>query len=146
MPSSKVSPRRAILCDGSDAIFLKLPRTPCLSTVNRGLDRRTCTRTREQWWLMLANATACRNVRVSSPVSRSSKSALRKPCCIVIWYFITRGATRREPSFSEFSPGAGRVGVSDPPKAHTDDNIIQRNACPQRLIRLVQRYDVTVTP
>jgi hypothetical protein len=33
MPSSTVSPRRVILCVGSDAIFLRVARAPCLSTV-----------------------------------------------------------------------------------------------------------------
>src|SRR5260221_13514046 len=130
MPSSRVSPRRAILCDGSDAIFLKLRRTPCLSTVNRGFDRRTCTRMREQRWLMLANTTASRNARVSSAVSRSSKSAPRKPRCIVNWYFIARRGTRpdRRPQFSPLDREAGRTY----PIAGWDHNIIRRR-CLSRL-------------
>src|SRR5436853_7310402 len=88
MPSSTVSPTRAILCSGSDASFLKVSRTPDLSTVNRVFDERTRTRMREQPCLTLSKTTARRNLLVSSAVSRSSRSALRKPRSIAILYCI----------------------------------------------------------
>src|SRR5882672_1774745 len=92
MPSSTVSPRSAILCAGSDASFLKVSRTPYLSTVNSVFDERTCMRMREQPCLTLSKTTARRNLLVSSAVSRSSRSALRKPRSITILYCIVRRA------------------------------------------------------
>src|SRR5467141_833942 len=91
MPSSTVSPRSAILCAGSAASFLKVSRTPYLSTVNKVFDERTCTRMREQPCLTLSKTTARRNLLVSSAVSRSSNSALRKPRSIAILYCIVSG-------------------------------------------------------
>src|SRR2546427_12895765 len=88
MPISTVSPTRAILCAGSDASFLKVSRTPDRSTVNSVFDDRTCTRMRGQPCLTLSKTTARRNLLVSSAVSRSSKSALRKPRSIAILYCI----------------------------------------------------------
>src|SRR6266446_1343713 len=99
MPISTVSPTRAILCAGSDASLLKVSRTPYRSTVNRVFDERTCTRMREQPCLTLSKTTARRNLLVSSAVSRSSKSALRKPRSIAILYCIVSGAPVRRPSF-----------------------------------------------
>ena len=40
------------------AILLRSFRTPCLSTVNRGFDKRTLMRTREHRRLMMADTTA----------------------------------------------------------------------------------------
>src|SRR5256885_7003128 len=99
MPSSTVSPRSAILCAGSAASFLKVSRTPNLSTVNSVFDERTCTSTREQPCFTLSKTTARKNLLVSSAVSRSSRSALRKPRSIAILYCIVAGAPVRRPSF-----------------------------------------------
>src|SRR6266700_46447 len=97
MPISTVSPTSAILCAGSDASFLKVSRTPYRSTVNRVFDERTCTRTRGQPCFTLSTTTARRNLLVSSAVSRSSRSALRKPRSIAILYCIVSGAPVRPP-------------------------------------------------
>src|SRR5881396_2549718 len=107
MPISTVSPTRAILCAGSDASLLKVSRTPYRSTVNRVFDERTCTRTRGQPSLMLSKTTARRNLLVSSAVSRSSRSALRKPLSIAILYCIASGAPVWLPS-SPSNPPSGR--------------------------------------
>src|SRR5204862_5120916 len=108
MPSSTVSPRSAILCAGSDASFLKVSRTPNLSTVKMVFEERTCTRTREQACLALSNTTARRNLLVSSAVSRSSNSALRKPRSIAILYCIVSGAPRRVAPLISIHPPLGR--------------------------------------
>src|SRR5881396_1457112 len=97
MPISTVSPTRAILCAGSDASLLKVSRTPYRSTVNRVFEERTCTRTRGQRCLTLSKTTARRNLLISSAVSRSSRSALRKPRSIAILYCIASGAPVRPP-------------------------------------------------
>src|SRR2546429_5430647 len=114
MPISTVSPRSAILCAGSDAIFLKVSRTPNFSTVNSVFDERTCTRTRGQRCLTLSKTTARRSLRISSAVSRSSKSALRKPRSIAILYCIVSGEPLRPPLLHP--PPLGPLGSGPPRK------------------------------
>src|SRR3989475_3153833 len=118
MPISTVSPTRAILCAGSDASLLKVSRTPYRSTVNRVFDERTCTRMREQPCLTLSKTTARRNLLVSSAVSRSSRSALRKPRSIAILYCIASGAPVWLPSSPSTPFGPLGFGPSAKTAAH----------------------------
>src|SRR6266478_5657546 len=57
---------------------------------------------------MLANTTALRNFRVSSAVSRSNNSALRKPFSLEIRYSIVRRITRRDVCLSLLLGAVGR--------------------------------------
>src|SRR5207302_3309407 len=88
MPSSSESPRRAILCDGSELSFLKYARNPDLSTVKTGFEEITQISTHDRLCLIAASATIRKKSRVSSIVSRLNSSAFKYCGSMVILYNI----------------------------------------------------------